>query len=107
MLKDHRLNGNKKLAFKVLSLYVENAEKLLQEMNKKFEQKFWEELSRTAHSLKGSSLNVGANKLAKSAFGLEVGAKRGSNPGLIEAWIEMCKNGLNEVEPLVQDYLNS
>ena len=92
-----RLQGNKKLADRVLTLYLKNSENLIKQALDVIEKKYWKEVSETAHALKGSSLNVGAQRVAKAAYNLEVQAKtfEASLPKMTELF-EHCRRELSE-----------
>ena len=61
----------------LIETYLSDAEALLVEIRSSWESASYPELMRAAHSLKGASINVGADELAERCLKLESGAKAG------------------------------
>ncbi|MDR2461052.1 MAG: transporter substrate-binding domain-containing protein [Deltaproteobacteria bacterium] len=72
-----QLGGDKELMQEVLKMYIETTPKLLDELRLKIEPENLPSYAKVAHSIKGSSLNVGAKKVGDLAAVMEKTAKEG------------------------------
>jgi PAS domain S-box-containing protein len=63
--------GEKNFIFEIFQIYFETAEKDFQELETAWRKRDFESARKTAHRLKGSSMNVGLSKLAKILETLE------------------------------------
>ena len=81
---------------KVIALYVEGAEKLIERMKKGAAESDFEEIRAAAHSLKSSSAYIGANTIAAHARGLEALSKRNTMDGVDEL-LQSIDNDFSEV----------
>lgn len=66
----------------LVDTFVTDSERRLAVMNAAFAAGDLEALRETAHSFKGSSLNVGAQRLAAACLAIETGAREGDLVGL-------------------------
>ncbi|MFP4458263.1 MAG: PAS domain S-box protein [Candidatus Zixiibacteriota bacterium] len=63
--------GKKTIEKKIINLYLEDIPKQLKRLDKFHSQKDFDSLSRQGHKIKGSSANIGANKMSKIAEEIE------------------------------------
>jgi len=63
--------SNREFAEKIVGNYLEVAKNVLEKLEKFLQNREWKEIKILAHSLKGSSLNLGANQVARIASELE------------------------------------
>jgi two-component system, sensor histidine kinase and response regulator len=68
-------NGDKELEEELLSLFLEQAPAIINRLEIAVNKKDWEAVSMEAHTLKGASGNIGANKLSLLSQNLEAGIK--------------------------------
>jgi len=82
MLDQEMMNALKgmgpEIFIELVELYLEEAPNQLAEMRKQFEAEDHEGMAATAHSFKGSSLNLGANSLAEICKKIELKGKQGN-----------------------------
>jgi signal transduction histidine kinase/DNA-binding response OmpR family regulator/HPt (histidine-containing phosphotransfer) domain-containing protein len=97
-------NGNQGLFGKVLSLYLSDSPKLLEEILSAVEKGDGESLRRAAHTLKSSSANVGATDLPEFCRKIEEMARAGEIPasgdpllGMLEAEYRLVRKALSTV----------
>jgi len=66
-----RLGGDTELFQELLEIYAEDAPIQIKKMTEQYQQADFPALAITAHTLKGSSANVGAESLQQLAFDIE------------------------------------
>ncbi len=101
-----RLNGNKVLFIKLLSMYVANTEKMIEELEKAVNDRVNEETAKIAHRYKGSSSTVGAGRVLKAVTGIESGAQT-NNSELIAASFNALKSEIIFLEKEAKKFLSS
>ena len=72
-----RLDGDETLMREVLAIYLEDSPTLLDTLKKALDAGEPESLAKAAHTLKGSSANVAAERLRSQAYELEQKARAG------------------------------
>lgn len=88
----------------LLSSYVEDVEKKCTQLEDFLTAKDLEGIINLAHTIKGASYSVGAQKVGDEAFGIEISAK--SNDLLsIEERIPQLKNALEETKEVLSTFL--
>ena len=89
----------------LITLYQEEATKNLQEMQQAVQENNLKMLARTAHSLKGASLNLGGNLVAQSCKQLEIATKQ-NNHAEIQSALEILKERQQQFLAFLQETLN-
>ena len=74
----------------LVDLYLKDSPKLIEDMRRQLSEKDWDGLRRSAHTLKGNSLQVGAVPLAEQCAQLEALAKAGTPEGAAVLVIHIC-----------------
>jgi len=69
-----RIGGNETLAQKILGKFIDDVPKRMESIRKAIEKRDMEEIRLQAHTIKGSSRNVGADRLGYYAERLEKGS---------------------------------
>lgn len=99
----NRLRGNESLADRVLRLYLTDSEHLLQRAGQSLASGNLTELSVVAHTLKGSSLNVGAQCVARAAATLENLAKSvAGDPPKLTLVLDALRSALAEAHTPIE-----
>ncbi|WP_119394995.1 Hpt domain-containing protein [Salinibius halmophilus] len=62
----------------LISAFIDDSNERMKLIRQQFEQQDWTQLSRTAHSFKGSAGNIGAQVLADMCMALEDNARDGN-----------------------------
>ncbi len=96
-----RCGGDKEFLDEMLVEFMEIANDQLRKISEVIEQGNSEELAKLAHSLKGASLNLGAERVSTIALELEKAGKEGLFDGTKQLW-EKLSDSIKEVE----EYIN-
>jgi HPt (histidine-containing phosphotransfer) domain-containing protein len=72
-----RVEGDRKLLVEIISLFTEDASRLLAAMQDGLDRRDMKILQRSAHSMKGAAANLSANATVDAASKLEASAKNG------------------------------
>ena len=93
----------------LISAYIEQTDKLVAAMPSQLEQGQYAELQRHAHSVKSSSLNIGAEALSNVSQQLETLSEQASNaantnPEPLQKLIRQIQQEYASVKPQLQDY---
>ena len=72
-----RLDNDRELLEEIIILYIEDTTQQLLNLKKLIENKNEAEIARFAHTLKGSSSNIGAEFMRRVAYEMEIAAKNG------------------------------
>ncbi len=90
------LNGNKKFYMKLLSDFYENNQNTSATLYKAMDERNFEIIERTAHTMKGMAGNIGSQKLSQASARLEASVKGNAAVDLDDA-MENFKNELSSV----------
>jgi HPt (histidine-containing phosphotransfer) domain-containing protein len=93
----------------LISAYIEQTDKLIADMPAKLEQGLYADLQRHAHSVKSSSLNIGAEALSNMSQQLETLSEQASNaahtsPELLLELIRQIQQEYASVKPQLEEY---
>lgn len=94
-----RVEGDRALLEELLRLFVDECQGTLQQIRDSWSSRDVHALGRLAHTLKGSSANVGANGVSEAAFALERMARSGS----MENAVQLIAGLEREIEPLLPE----
>lgn len=100
-----RVEGDRELLDELLRLFIEGSPAAMQEMRQALHERDAHRLDRLAHTIKGSSGSLGANRTAEAALVLEMRARSGAleNAGdLIDALQAELDRVLPEMESLTR-----
>jgi HPt (histidine-containing phosphotransfer) domain-containing protein len=98
-----RLRGNDSLANRVLRLYLTDSDHLLQKAGQVLAEGKQAELAVVAHTLKGSSLNVGAQGVARAAATLETLARSAAaDVTALTRTLDSLRSALTEVRTPIE-----
>ncbi|HDM76392.1 MAG TPA: Hpt domain-containing protein [Deltaproteobacteria bacterium] len=81
-----RLGGDEELLCEVIDLFIEEVPDILTTLEAAIESGDWESAAKLAHTLKGSSSNVGAERFASVVLELENHSKEENSSGAIKAY---------------------
>jgi PAS domain S-box-containing protein len=87
----------------VVNMFIQQAPRMIENINTWCEQKRWEEMGQEAHKLKGSALNIGAAAVADVCRQIELRGRNGNGDGceeLILSLIEIFKKTAEELKKL-------
>jgi len=84
--------GEKNFVFEILQIFCENAEKQLAELRTDLHRRDAKAIARRAHSLKGSSANVGLEKLTKAFEDLQTSAVLENWTQVVTLFAEIIEN---------------
>ena len=99
-----RVDGDEELMREVLAIYLEDTPTLLDALRQALETKQAEAVSKAAHTLKGSSANIAAERLRSQAYQLEQQARAG-DLNRATALFETIQSEFQELEKIVNRYL--
>lgn len=88
----------------ILGMFFEDSQEMLDAIATKLAEHDFDTIRRTAHSLKGSSANLGALGVQKAAARLEDVAESGHAEGIKTAY-EALQAVYDDTEQLMRDYL--
>jgi two-component system sensor histidine kinase/response regulator len=100
-----RVEGDRELLEELVRLFIETSPASMQEMRRALNAKDTKQLDRLAHTIKGSSASLGANRVSQAALVLEMRARSGAieNAGeLIDALQKELDRVLPELESLTR-----
>ncbi len=84
-----RLGGDKELLGEVVELFLAEVPEILTQLKKSLEAEDWKSAAKLAHTLKGSSSNVGAEKFAHLALILETESKEQDIEGAFRVYRQL------------------
>jgi HPt (histidine-containing phosphotransfer) domain-containing protein len=96
--------GDDSFLKEVMNLYLEQAPGLLNDIRKYAAASNAEEMSKSAHCLKGASLNIGANKFAEVCKKIEMAGKENNLAG-IDALIKEMDECYNYTKELIGNFI--
>ncbi len=99
-----RVDGDEELMREVLAIYLEDTPTLLDTLRQALETKQTEAVAKAAHTLKGSSANIAAERLRSQAYQLEQQARAG-DLNRAAALFETIQSEFQELEKIVKRYL--
>jgi len=102
------LNIDKDIFKGILIKFLESNKDTMSKIRSAVESKDWESLMQLAHSLKGSSANIGANELQEAAYELEKASRDGAAvkpPALF--LIEKVEDALKQVQESLQSLVDT
>ena len=76
-----RLGDDEELVNEILHLFIDTTPEQMEALKSAVEENTTELIQYTAHTLKGSAGNISAEKLASTAFKLEIAGKEGNLKG--------------------------
>ena len=97
-----RVDGDEELMREVLSIFLEDSPNILEKLKLGIEGALPDAVAKAAHTLKGASANIAANRLRSHAYQLELKAKSGDLAGAeniyaaLETEFEELKKYLNQ-----------
>ena len=97
--------GEKSFEIELLKDYMTDMHSKLNQMKSVFEQNNMKKLSELAHTLKGSSYTVGANKVGDESLGIELSAKNIDTDSCRERIVKL-KEAIEKTEKDILNYLN-
>ncbi len=92
-----RLGGDEELLSEVVSLFIEEVPDILSRLKDAIDNGDWDGASKLAHTLKGSSSNVGAQGFASLALKLENDSKNGDSSEALRTY-RLLQDELEAVE---------
>jgi len=94
------MGGNEEIYLEILADYVKAGPENLKKIRRLFEEKSWNRYVIEVHSLKSTSMNIGAKKLSEQAKELELAGKNSCysvieerNPALLELYAQVIESG--------------
>ncbi len=97
-----RLGGDEELLSEVVDLFIEEVPDILSQLKEALENGDWDRAAKLAHTLKGSSSNVGAEEFASLALKLENDSKQKDSAGAFETY-RLLQNELEAVEQFISN----
>jgi len=101
------LNIDKDIFKGILIKFLESNKDTINKIRSAFEGKDWESLMQLAHSLKGSSANIGANELQEAAYELEKASRDGDVKPPALFLIEKVEAALKQVQESLQSLVDT
>jgi HPt (histidine-containing phosphotransfer) domain-containing protein len=95
-----RIGRNEALAQKIMVKFIDDVPKRMEAIRSAMEKRDMEEIRIQAHTIKGSSRNVGAERLGYYAERLEKSSASGDS-ALLEELVAMVQNGFEELKSIV------
>ena len=99
-------DGDVEFEQELIEMYLEDANEHVQAIGQCISDGDVTQLSRAAHTLKGSSANIGAVKVQEAAYKLETTAHSG-DLGAASGILTEIKEALTETDTAYKDYLSS
>ncbi|MBS3757267.1 MAG: Hpt domain-containing protein [Desulfobacterales bacterium] len=99
-----RVDGDEGLIREVLGIFLEDAPKVLENLRTSIKGGSPEAVANAAHTLKGSSANISANRLREKAYRLEMKAKSGDLADAFPIYAEI-EAEFGELKDLLNQYL--
>lgn len=87
---------------KMIRSYLEECPQAIDAIQDAIKKRNFDDLVLASHSLKSSSLSIGADKLAAACLTIEVMAKDNRLP---DGNMDLVRNALEEIKPLLEAYL--
>ncbi len=97
-----RLGGDEELLSEVVELFIEEVPDILSKLKDALDSGDWDSAAKLAHTLKGSSSNVGAESFASLALELEDDSKK-KNSARAKKTYHMLQAEFAAVESFVKD----
>ena len=97
-----RLGGDEELLSEVVELFIEEVPDILSKLKDALDSGDWDSAAKLAHTLKGSSSNVGAERFASLALELEDDSKKKNSARAKETY-HMLQAEFAAVESFVKD----
>lgn len=93
----------------LINAYIEQTDELIAEMPAKLEQGLYADLQRHAHSVKSSSLNIGAEALSNMSQQLETLCEQTNSvahtsPGALQELIRQIQQEYASIKPQLEEY---
>ncbi|HDZ59126.1 MAG TPA: response regulator, partial [Ignavibacteriales bacterium] len=88
----------------LLSSYLDDISEKLEQMSKSVKEKDTENIINIAHTLKGASYSVGAQRVGDEAFGIEISGKSNDLPS-IEERLPKLRIAIEETKKILSDFL--
>ena len=97
-----RLGGDEELLAEVVELFIDEVPDILCSLEEAIKNGDWENARKLAHTLKGSSSNIGAERFASLALELEKTSKDQDSSRAVEAF-QLLKDEFSAVEEFVNN----
>ena len=95
--------GDNSFLLEIFELYMKQAPDLLQEIKVNASNNDADKMSKTAHTLKGASLNIGASKFAEICSKIEIAGKE-NNMINISGLIKDMEYNFSKVKEIIDNY---
>ena len=96
-------DATENIFYEILTIYIEDANKNINAMKEEISENNTEQLFRLAHTLKGSSMNVGAIVTAQLCEALENSLN--NDQSNIESQVDLIRSAYEQSLPLLKEYL--